>query len=653
MRFEVGIQALAPDLNVHRPGPRLRVDPREGDPVRRGPQPARSRPAKTLAVLDRPERLGPRGRDRLPRGHLERADRGRLRLHAEPGRSSASRTRSSIRFEQGHPGRDRRASRSRCCRRSSSSTQRAGRARRRPARHGRGPAGRHQEPRGVRGARRDRADHRAPGAGERHGRARPRPVQAHGRASAGPSWSTTGCGSRRSRTRSTRSSRRAQEHVTGEIRLTLHGGRAVPTGRRSDASLYDFSLATYDAGDTFDQCLAKGFVQLWGLPSKIAARRDQEPSERARERTMHSERQAVDRAQRGRTVSLWGGRFAAGPADALAALSKSTHFDWRLAPYDLRGLDGARPRAAPGRACSPTTSSPACSPRWTSSTPTSPSGAFDPAPDDEDVHTALERGLVERAGRGAGRQAARRPLAQRPGGHAVPDVAARRGPPGRRGRARRRRRARSPRPTPTRTRRCRAARTCSTPSRCCSPTTSPRTPTRCCATSTGCATGTGGPPCRRTGRVRWPGSSLGLDPEAVAGRARLRRQSPRTRSTARPRATSPPRPRSCCAMIAVDLSRIAEEVIIWATAEFGYVTLRRRLLHRQLDHAAEEEPRRRGAGAGQGGPADRQPDRPAGHAQGPAAGLQPRPPGGQGAAVRLGRAAGAAASRRRRHGRRR
>ena len=35
--------------------------------------------------------------------------------------------------------------------------------------------------------------------------------------------------------------------------------------------------------------------------------------------------------------ALWGGRFASGPADALAALSKSTHFDWRLAPYDLRG----------------------------------------------------------------------------------------------------------------------------------------------------------------------------------------------------------------------------------------------------------------------------------------------------------------------------
>jgi len=65
-----------------------------------------------------------------------------------------------------------------------------------------------------------------------------------------------------------------QRHVTGEVRLTLHGGRAVVTGRRSPASLYDFGLATYDAGDTFDQSLAKGFVELWGLPSRLAAARD-------------------------------------------------------------------------------------------------------------------------------------------------------------------------------------------------------------------------------------------------------------------------------------------------------------------------------------------------------------------------------------------
>jgi argininosuccinate synthase len=67
----------------------------------------------------------------------------------------------------------------------------------------------------------------------------------------------------------------SQQHVSGEIRMTLHGGRATVTGRRSEASLYDFNLATYDTGDTFDQGLAKGFVQLWGMPSKLAAAREQ------------------------------------------------------------------------------------------------------------------------------------------------------------------------------------------------------------------------------------------------------------------------------------------------------------------------------------------------------------------------------------------
>ncbi|MGW0218129.1 argininosuccinate synthase [Micromonospora chokoriensis] len=66
----------------------------------------------------------------------------------------------------------------------------------------------------------------------------------------------------------------AQRHVSGEVRMTLHGGRATVTGRRSEASLYDFQMATYDTGDTFDQSLAKGFVQLWGLPSRMAAARN-------------------------------------------------------------------------------------------------------------------------------------------------------------------------------------------------------------------------------------------------------------------------------------------------------------------------------------------------------------------------------------------
>ena len=49
--------------------------------------------------------------------------------------------------------------------------------------------------------------------------------------------------------------------------------RRSPVGAASE-SLYDYELATYDSGDLFDQSLAKGFVELWGLPSKMAAQRD-------------------------------------------------------------------------------------------------------------------------------------------------------------------------------------------------------------------------------------------------------------------------------------------------------------------------------------------------------------------------------------------
>ena len=65
-----------------------------------------------------------------------------------------------------------------------------------------------------------------------------------------------------------------QERVTGEIRMVLHGGHITVNGRRSPESLYDFNLATYDEGDSFDQSNAKGFVQIHGLSSKVAAKRD-------------------------------------------------------------------------------------------------------------------------------------------------------------------------------------------------------------------------------------------------------------------------------------------------------------------------------------------------------------------------------------------
>ncbi|MFD9664669.1 argininosuccinate synthase [Rhodococcus sp. NPDC059968] len=67
---------------------------------------------------------------------------------------------------------------------------------------------------------------------------------------------------------------KTQERVSGDIRLVLHGGAIIVNGRRSNQSLYDFNLATYDEGDTFDQSYAKGFVQIHGLSSKVAAKRD-------------------------------------------------------------------------------------------------------------------------------------------------------------------------------------------------------------------------------------------------------------------------------------------------------------------------------------------------------------------------------------------
>ncbi|MGH3320934.1 MAG: argininosuccinate lyase [Streptosporangiaceae bacterium] len=96
-------------------------------------------------------------------------------------------------------------------------------------------------------------------------------------------------------------------------------------------------------------------------------------------------------------IRLWGGRFEGHPAEALVRLSTSVHFDWRLAPYDLAGSRAhARVLHRAGlladdelermlgalddleRACR--------------------SGGFRPTAADEDVHTALERGLLERLG---------------------------------------------------------------------------------------------------------------------------------------------------------------------------------------------------------------------------------------------------------------
>jgi argininosuccinate synthase len=57
----------------------------------------------------------------------------------------------------------------------------------------------------------------------------------------------------------------SQTHVTGDVRLRLEPGACRVTGRRSDFSLYDYGLATYDAADVFRHEDSAGFVRLWGL----------------------------------------------------------------------------------------------------------------------------------------------------------------------------------------------------------------------------------------------------------------------------------------------------------------------------------------------------------------------------------------------------
>ena len=272
----------------------------------------------------------------------------------------------------------------------------------------------------------------------------------------------------------------------------------------------------------------------------------------------------------GARLSLWGGRFTGGPADALAELSRSTHFDWRLALHDVAGSRAharvlhsaglladdelATMLAALGRLADDVES-----------------GAFVPEPGDEDVHTALERGLIERAGAEVGgrlragrsrndqvatlvrmylrehartvaglvldvvdalvSQAQRHPAVAMPGRthlqHAQPVLLAHH------------------------------------------------------------LLAHAWPLLRDVERLRDWDARAGLSPYgsgALAGsswgstprRWRPTSASPapsRTPSTARPPATSSPSSRSSPRWSRVDLSRIAEEVILWATKEFGFVTL--------------------------------------------------------------------------------
>jgi argininosuccinate lyase len=94
---------------------------------------------------------------------------------------------------------------------------------------------------------------------------------------------------------------------------------------------------------------------------------------------------------------LWGGRFAGGPAEALARLSVSVQFDWRLAPYDL-AASRAHARVLARAGLLDATELGHILAALDDLDSACATGQFRPTIEDEDVHTALERGLLERLG---------------------------------------------------------------------------------------------------------------------------------------------------------------------------------------------------------------------------------------------------------------
>ncbi|GAA1145917.1 argininosuccinate lyase [Ornithinicoccus hortensis] len=270
------------------------------------------------------------------------------------------------------------------------------------------------------------------------------------------------------------------------------------------------------------------------------------------------------------SLSLWGGRFAGGPADALTELSRSTHFDWRLAPYDIAG-SRAHARVLHKAGLLDDTDLDRMLEGLEGLLEEVRTGNFVPRPEDEDVHTALERGLIERTGPEVGgrlragrsrndqvatqfrmylrdqarllgarvlavvealvEQAARHPEVAMPGRthlqHAQPVLLAHH---------------------------LQAHAWALL-----------RDLTRLQDWDTRSAVSPYG-----SGALA--GSSLGLDPQAIAADLGMRTASQNSIDGTASRDFAAEFA-FVTAMVAVDISRIAEEVILWATAEFGFVTL--------------------------------------------------------------------------------
>ncbi|MCC6617949.1 MAG: argininosuccinate synthase [Chloroflexi bacterium] len=142
-----------------------------------------------------------------------------------------------------------------------------------------------------------------------------------------------------------------QRHVTGEVRLRLLPGAAQVVGRRSPTSLYDLTLASYGADDTFDHQAAVGFIRLWGLPvrTQSAIRGPFEDTDEAPllDRLSTERRTRTDAAASGAPSKAAQVPVAAGPTPvAVAAPIAAASNGWPAAPAAVVGEHVVSPLTA-------------------------------------------------------------------------------------------------------------------------------------------------------------------------------------------------------------------------------------------------------------------------------------------------------------------
>jgi len=243
-----------------------------------------------------------------------------------------------------------------------------------------------------------------------------------------------------------------QANVTGEVRLRLFKGSCTVVGRRSPAALYDLSLATYEAaGDRFDHRQAEGFIRLWSLPVRTWSARQgpgalaplsgapvedhptsasavtdgpatpaprlapvgepQEPAtspsgpasaDEAHEPATSQPRLPSDDEIHGPPTPtgrphVWSGRLSSGLSEEALRFTGSLGFDRRLAPYDLRAT-AAHVEALAEAGVLSGEDRDALLAEVDRLAGEVAGGAFAWSDRDEDVHSALERALTERLG---------------------------------------------------------------------------------------------------------------------------------------------------------------------------------------------------------------------------------------------------------------